>query len=58
MKILKGFGGHPPRSSAVLEKYGKLTLVEALKNFQRFFVLSFLHLISNGLNGVNINSLN
>ena len=32
--------------------------LDALKiNFQRFSALSFLHLISNGLNGVNMNSL-
>ena len=35
----------------------KLTLLDALKiHFQKFFALSFLHLISNGLNGVNSNS--
>ena len=42
---------------SMIEK--KLTLLDALKtNFQIFFCikLSFLHLLSNGLNGVNINS--
>ena len=45
-------------SKATLEKYEKLTLLDALKILiQRFSALSFLHLISNGLNEVSINSL-
>ena len=42
-KILKGFGGHPPSwSSAVLKKYEKRTLLDALKiHFQRFFTLNY-----------------
>ena len=40
-KILKGFRGHSPRSSATLGKYEKHTLQDALKiHFQRFFALS------------------
>ena len=42
----------------IWRKYEKLTLLDALKiHFQRFFELRFLHLISNELTGVNINSL-
>ena len=42
----------------IWRKYEKLTLLDALKiHFQRFFALSFFYLISNELNGVNINSL-
>ena len=45
-------------SSATLGKFEKLTLLDALNiHFRRFFALCFLHLISSGLNGVNINSL-
>ena len=41
-----------------VEKYEKYTLRVALKiHFQRIFASSFLHLMSNGLNGVNINLL-
>ena len=66
VKILKGIRGCLPWSTATLGKYEKLTVLDALKiHFQRFFALSwvfciklnFLHLISNGLNEVNINSL-
>ena len=39
-------------------KYEKLTLLDALKNISRvFFALGFMHLVSNGLNEVNSNSL-
>ena len=39
-------------------KYEKRTLLDALKiYFQWFLALGFLYLISNKLNGVNINSL-
>ena len=41
-------------------KNGKLTLLDPLKlHLHKFFTLvsSFLHLISNGLNRVNVNSL-
>ena len=53
----------------IRRKYEKLTLLDALKiHFQRFFALmidkfsiifalSYLHLVSNGLHEVNINSL-
>ena len=58
-KILKGIGattyGPIPWSNATL---GKFILLDALKiNFHKFFSLSFFHLISNGINGVSINSL-
>ena len=44
--------------SATLGKYQKLTLLDTVKiHFQRFFRLSSLQLISNGLNGANINLL-
>ena len=44
------------QQSATLGKYEKLTLLDVLKiHFQRFFGLSFLHLTSNGPNGVNRN---
>ena len=47
-----------PLSSATLQKYQKLTFLDALKiHFQRFLVLSSLHLMSNGLNGVDISFL-
>ena len=42
----------------IWRKYEKLSLLDTLKiHFQRFFTLFFLHLVSNELNGVNINSL-
>ena len=72
-KILKGTGDHPSPtpsplythihthtlSSATLGKYLKLTLLDALTtHLQRFFIkLSFLYLISNGLNRVSFNLL-
>ena len=40
MKILKGFGGHPPGSSAVLEKYEKLTPRNP-KKFSEVFHVKF-----------------
>ena len=41
-----------------VEKYEKHALLDALKiHFQRFFTIRLLHLIQNGLNGVNINLL-
>ena len=41
-----------------VEKYGNVSLLDALKiHFLRFFAISFLHAIPNGLNGVNINLL-
>ena len=50
MQIFKNTRGHLPWSSATLEKHENLTILHALKiHFQRFFELSFLHLISNGL---------
>ena len=56
-KILKGIGEHPPCAIATLGEYEKFTLLDALKiHSQCFFTLSFLHLIPNGLNGVNNNS--
>ena len=55
-KIFKTHWGHSPWSSATLGKYEKLTVLNPLKiHFQRFFALSFFHLISNGLNRVNSN---
>ena len=56
-KIVKGIGGHPPThiSSATLGKYRKL-LDAVIIHLPRFFTLSFLHLLSNELNGVSINS--
>ena len=46
------------QSNATLRKYEKPTLLDAVKiHFQRFFALSFLHLISNGVSGVNVTSL-
>ena len=49
-KFSKILRGHLPWSSATLEKHENLTILHALKiHFQRFFELSFLHLISNGL---------
>ena len=57
MKILMDIGV-PLLSSAALGKYQKPTLLDVLKiHFQRFFALSFLHLMSNGLNGVDISWL-
>ena len=48
--------GEPLWLRATLGKYQKLTLLDLLKiHFERFFRLSSLQLISNGLNGVNIN---
>ena len=54
-KVLKGIGGNPYD----LEKIWKIRPPACPKNtFPKVFhPLSFLHLISNGLNGVNINSL-
>ena len=50
-------GGLPPWSSGNIGKSEKLTFLDGPKiHFQWFFALSFLHLISNKLNGVNINS--
>ena len=47
--------GEPLSLGATLGKYQKLTVLDAIKiHFQR---LSSLQLISNGLNGVNINLL-
>ena len=55
-KISKTHWGHSPWSSATLGKYEKLTVLDPLKiHFQRFFTLSFFHLISNELNRVNSN---
>ena len=55
------YWGHPHlrlRSSATLWKYENLTLLDAVKiHFQRPSALIILHLISNRLNGININSL-
>ena len=61
-KILKSVGDlfpfRHPWSTATLGKFEKLTLLDALKlHFQTFFALSFLHLTSMDLNGVNINAL-
>ena len=40
------------------EKYENVALLDALKiHFQRFFAIRFLHSITNGLNGVDINLL-
>ena len=45
-KILKGYGRHPPWSSAALGKYEKLTLLDALRiHFQRFFCIKFFAFI-------------
>ena len=64
-KLLKGIKGHPHPTtllSLTLGIYEKLTLLDALK-IQRLevfhikFKLNILFLISNGLNGVTINSL-
>ena len=46
-------------SSATLGKYEKRTLLDARKNTSICFFGQgfFMHLISNGLDGVNINSL-
>ena len=41
-----------------VEKYENVALLDDLKtHFQKFFAISFLHSIPNGLNGVNINLL-
>ena len=58
MKILKGIGGHPHDRVQPWGKYAKFTLLDAPRNISRgLFALGFMHLISNGLNEVNINSL-
>ena len=54
------YQGHPSSwSSATLGKYEKLTFLDAFKiHFQKFFELNLvLHLTSNRLNRVSINSL-
>lgn len=57
-KTSKRYQGAPPWSSATLGKYKKLIYLDAQKvHFKRFFGSIFLHLISNELNWVNINSL-
>ena len=59
-KILKGMTHtSTPWSSATLGKYEKHTLLDALKTHLEVFNIkfNFLHLISNGLDGVNNNSL-
>ena len=54
-KNSKKYWGYPSWSSAVLGKYEKLTLLNALQiHFQRVFIEAFLHLISNE---VHCNSL-
>ena len=53
--ILKG--APPPWLSSVLGKYQKLTPRSPKNISPEVFTLSFLHLILNGLNAVNINSL-
>ena len=57
-KILRGIGGGGTHTWPSVWKYERLTLPNALKiHFLRFSVLIFFHLISNGLNRININSL-
>ena len=57
-KNSKRYWGAPSSSSATMGKYEKLNLLDTLKiHFLGFSVLSFLYLISNGLNRVNIDSL-
>ena len=59
----EGIGGHPPppkknKNKTCSPRCLKNTFLDALKiHFQKIFALSFLHLISNGLNVVNNNSL-
>ena len=44
-------------SVKIYEYLNKFTLLDTLKIHSQFFALSFFHLISNELNGVNINLL-
>ena len=54
----ENFNGYCGTPITALGKYQKPTLLDALKiHFQRVFALSFLHLMSNGLNGVDISLL-
>ena len=40
-KNSKGYGAHPPWSSAVLRKYEKLFLLETLNSFPEVFGITF-----------------
>ena len=58
MKILEGIRGYSHDRVQPWGEYENLTLLDALKNISKsFFALDFIHIISNGLNEVNINSL-
>ena len=56
--IKKNFKLYPGATTMIWIKYEKLTPIDALKiRCQRVFALCFLHLVSDRLNGVNINSV-